>query len=285
MAGSRSRDQIVELPQGRDIGELPADLAADRIPGEVPRRVLAEVAHRQVLAEVIDQQRGVTRAITSQASPSVGDGCTGRPLSASTRSRNNHGRPRQPRPTTTPSQPVCAHHRAPRRTLPRCRRCRAPGSRAPPTSARRSRSSRPSRRSAARLCARAARWRRRPRRRRSGRSETCVSNESNRPLRNLMVTGTPYGDAAATAVAKDGAQQVRLGGHRSAAALAGDLGSGAAEVDVDVIDAIGVAQQADRLADHHRIAAVDLQAARLLVGGRTSSSARSSSCRARPRSP
>ena len=80
------------------------------------------------------------------------------------------------------------------------------------------------------------------------------------------MTGTPYGEPRRRRFAEDGPQQVGLGRHRGAAALAGDLRRRAAEVDVDVVDAIGVAQHADRLAEHHRIAAVDLQAARLLVG-------------------
>ena len=57
-----------------------------------------------------------------------------------------------------------------------------------------------------------------------------------------------------------------LAGTGGASTLARDLGGRAAEVDVDVVDPVGVAQLADRLAEHHRIAAVDLQAARLLVG-------------------
>ncbi len=46
--------------------------------------------------------------MTVATSPRSGGGWTGRPAKASTRSRNSHGRPRQPRPTTTPSHPVSA---------------------------------------------------------------------------------------------------------------------------------------------------------------------------------
>ena len=41
-------------------------------------------------------------------SPRSGGACGARPAKASARSRNSHGRPRQPRPTTTPSHPVAA---------------------------------------------------------------------------------------------------------------------------------------------------------------------------------
>ncbi len=50
-----------------------------------------------------------------------------------------------------------------------------------------------------------------------------------------------------------------------AATAAGDLGRRAAEVQIDMVDAASVAQAADRLADDRRVAAVDLQAAGVLV--------------------
>ena len=40
--------------------------------------------------------------------PSVGGVGSGRPANAASRSPNSHGRPRQPRPITTPSHPVSA---------------------------------------------------------------------------------------------------------------------------------------------------------------------------------
>ncbi len=63
-------------------------------------------------------------SIIEQISPRPGGGCFGSPRKAAARSRNSHGRPRQPRPTTTPSHPVdsiiasasVASHRSP---LPR----------------------------------------------------------------------------------------------------------------------------------------------------------------------
>ena len=46
------------------------------------------------------------RRMMAATSASVGGAGTGRPRSSADSSANNHGRPRQPRPTTTPSQPV-----------------------------------------------------------------------------------------------------------------------------------------------------------------------------------
>ncbi len=48
------------------------------------------------------------RYIVVATSPSVGRVATGSPAKAAARSRNSHGRPRQPRPTTTPAAPVCS---------------------------------------------------------------------------------------------------------------------------------------------------------------------------------
>ena len=57
-----------------------------------------------------------------------------------------------------------------------------------------------------------------------------------RPRRNFAVTGTPYGAAAPHRRPHDRPEQVRAGGHRRAAALAGDLGRRAPEVEVEVVD-------------------------------------------------
>ena len=46
------------------------------------------------------------RRIVSATSPRVGRTRCGDPAKAAARSVNSQGRPRQPRPTTTPSQPV-----------------------------------------------------------------------------------------------------------------------------------------------------------------------------------
>ena len=45
--------------------------------------------------------------MVTEISPKSGGSCGSRPANTSARSRNSQGRPRQPRPTTTPSQPVC----------------------------------------------------------------------------------------------------------------------------------------------------------------------------------
>ena len=66
--------------------------------------------------------------------------------------------------------------------------------------------------------------------------------------------------------AQDGAQQVWLHRHCGAAAATGDLLRGAAEVEVDVINAILRAQQANSLTDDGGIAAIDLEASRRFVG-------------------
>ena len=125
----------VELVERGDLRQPPAHLGADRIARHVPGGVLAEVAHRERLAAVplvvLDQQPGVRR-IASTTTPSGRGAGAVPPLSTVTRSPNSHGRPRQPRPITTPSQPGRAPSSRPRRTPPRCRRCRAPGCRRPP---------------------------------------------------------------------------------------------------------------------------------------------------------
>ena len=140
---------------------------------------------------------GRARPSRRTTSPSSGDGGTGRPSKrldevarTATAGRGSRARRRRRRSRSRASSPR-------RRRPPRCRRCRAPGSSARPPSARRSRPSRPRRRSAARRCGRAGRSPRRPRRRRCGPSRGSVSSRSSRPMRNLTVTGTPYGDAAA----------------------------------------------------------------------------------------
>ena len=69
------------------------------------------------------------------------------------------------------------------------------------------------------------------------------------PLRVFMVTGTPYGSAARDRGLEDLAEQPALPGQRAAAALAGHLGHRAAEVQVDVRDAVLVAQDLGGLAD------------------------------------
>ena len=84
------------------------------------------------------------------------------------------------------------------------------------------------------------------------------------PLRVFIVTGTPYGSAAADGVLEDLAEQPALPGQRAAAALAGHLGHRAAEVQVDVRDAVLRAQDLGGLADVHRVGAVELDRADVL---------------------
>ena len=48
------------------------------------------------------------RRIVAATSRSPGRTRTSEPWNAAARSANSHGRPWQPRPTTTPSQPVCS---------------------------------------------------------------------------------------------------------------------------------------------------------------------------------
>ena len=81
---------------------------ADREALEVPGDVLAHVAHALVRAHVDAEQLGV--APHGRRRPGRGSGAVGigRPANAASRSPKSHGRPRQPRPTTTPSQPVVA---------------------------------------------------------------------------------------------------------------------------------------------------------------------------------
>ena len=78
------------------------------------------------------------------------------------------------------------------------------------------------------------------------------------PWRVFIVTGTPYGVAAATARSRISAEQPALPRQRPAAALAGHLGHRAAEVEVDVAHAVLGAQDLGGLADVDRVGAVEL---------------------------
>ena len=112
------------------------------------------------------------------------------PAKTSARSRNSHGRPRQPRPTTTPSQPVSRIMRSASQRLPdvAVSEHRDPASRA--ASARRSHPSAPRRRRAARRCGRAAPPRRSLRSSAMRPASRKVRRRSSMPMRNLIVTGT-----------------------------------------------------------------------------------------------
>ena len=263
-AGRRARSSV-------DTCDKPAaDLGADRIAGQVPAVCLrkSRIARSSppCRARSVDEQAGVVDASRRRTTPSARRRGTGRPDSTSTRSPNSHGRPRHPRPTTTPSQPVARiiSHRV--GGLPDVAVAEHRDRRRRPASARRSRPSGPRRRSAARRCGRAARSTPRPPRRRSRRCGRRCGRSSHRPMRNLAVTGTPYGSALATAARTIARSRSRLGRHRRAAAPAGDLRRRTPEVDVDVVDPTVVAQPCARRRPDRRVAAVDLQAARALVG-------------------
>ena len=81
------------------------------------------------------------------------------------------------------------------------------------------------------------------------------------PLRVFIVTGTAYGAAAATACSRISPSSLRFHGSAPPAALAGHLGHRAAEVEVDVRDAVLRAQDLGGLADVDRVGAVELHRA------------------------
>ena len=94
-----------------DHRQRPAQLRADREALEVPGDVLAEVADALALgAQPLDEQLGVPAHHRGHLAQRRRGGASGRPANAAARSANSHGRPRQPRPTTTPSQPVSRDH-------------------------------------------------------------------------------------------------------------------------------------------------------------------------------
>ena len=85
-------------------------------------------------------------------------------------------------------------------------------------------------------------------------------------MRNFAVTGTRYGLAAATAAPTMARSSAGLAGTAAPPPLRGHLGGRAPEVEVDVVDEPGAAHPVDGAAHHHRVGAVHLQAARVLVG-------------------
>ena len=90
------------------------------------------------------------------------------------------------------------------------------------------------------------------------------------PMRILTVTGTSWSRPAEASpggrdgVGDDGVEQVALPRQRAAAALAGDLGDGAAEVEVDVVGAVLGHEDADGRRDGGRVDAVELDRAHRL---------------------
>ena len=96
--------------------QRPPDVRSDRVPLQVPAGVLAELPAAVRLAEPLHEQPGVLGEHRRRRRP----GRWGwHRLARRTRATGRGtatGRPRQPRPTTTPSQPGLGHH--PRRRRP-----------------------------------------------------------------------------------------------------------------------------------------------------------------------
>ena len=90
---------------------------------------------------------------------------------------------------------------------------------------------------------------------------------SSMPMRNFTVSGTPSSRRGPRRGADDVGEQPPPHGQRGAAALAGDLGDRAAEVEVDVLDAVAVDEAADRLVHGAGRGAVELDAARRRLVG------------------
>ena len=91
--GQRQRRAGPAGPTGNPVRYQPACLRNWRVPSSSPNR---------------PHSRSRWTSIIEQISPRPGGAGTGWPRKAAARSRNSQGRPRQPRPTTTPSHPVAA---------------------------------------------------------------------------------------------------------------------------------------------------------------------------------
>ena len=100
--------QPVEVVQGVDQPEGAAQLTAGGEALEVPRHVLAELPAAR--APPPCARRAARRdGASSPPPPRASAGSRPRsPAKAAARSRKSQGRPRQPRPTTTPAAPVCS---------------------------------------------------------------------------------------------------------------------------------------------------------------------------------
>ena len=85
-------------------------------------------------------------------------------------------------------------------------------------------------------------------------------------MRNFAVTGMPYRRRRPDRGGDHRPQQRRAGRHRRATTLARHLGGRAPEVEVDVVGEAVAADAVDGAAHHLGIGAVELQAARHLVG-------------------
>ncbi len=103
-------EQVVELDHRA--GPTPTR-PADRRPTAKPFRYQATCLRKSGTPRCSPAQStssSACRRMVTRTWARVGRARSGRPSKAAARSANNHGRPRQPRPMTTPAQPVCAHH-------------------------------------------------------------------------------------------------------------------------------------------------------------------------------
>ncbi len=98
----------VEFVARFDQRQRPPQLGSGREAVQVPADVFAHVAHALVLAEMRGQQLAVSADDVGDLAESRAGSAAGVPVNAADSSANSHGRPRQPRPMTTPSQPVAA---------------------------------------------------------------------------------------------------------------------------------------------------------------------------------
>ena len=87
-----------------------------------------------------------------------------------------------------------------------------------------------------------------------------------RPMRNLALTGTPYGAAAPTAARTTARSSAGRAGTAAPPPLRVTLAAGQPKLRSMWSTRPGVAHAGDRPAHHLRVRAVDLQAARVLVG-------------------
>ena len=287
--GSRPASEVVELGERRRPGRpRGAPRGPTGIAGEVPRRCACGSRASRALAAIVDRSaRRAARAWSTITSATIAERRRRRrrpPASTSTRSPNSHGRPRQPRPTTTPSQPVAriiatASDASQMSPLPStgidgtC--CLELADRVPAgvagvvllDGAGVQRDRRHALLGADRAGAQVGRQRR---------ADPCGTWRS--PARR---TGAPPATAART-IARS---RPGLAGTAAPPPLRVTLAAGQPKLRSMWSTRPSSHTRSHGPAHHRRVAAVDLQAARAARRGRTSSSARSWRCRARRRSP
>ena len=225
--------------------------------------MLAEVAAGQALvAELLDQQPQVAAHRPRRRRPRLAGPCSGRPAKASARSRNSHGLPRQPRPTTTPSHPVSAsirrassaHHTSPLPSTGTLVTCGLElGDPAPVGGA------------GVELLGRPGVQRDGGRPAVDGRGGGVEERLVLRADADPHLHGDRDGAGAAGRGLDDPPDQPGPHGQGSTPAVPGHLGRRAAHVEVDVVHAELVDDLAHGLADEHRVDAVQLDAPDVLV--------------------